>query len=300
MSTKLKANWFAPARGIRSFAVEMRHRSRGWWEISRHSGGSRLTNFGDELAPLVLREATGRDVEWAPFGREDVNVIGSNVVHYARQGGQGLIWGMGVHDPVLTDAEKARIVPKVLAIRGPNSRDHVGLAADIPLGDPGLLATSLKPASPRRWGQRILIAHFSAFASSASRAKMREYEKVGFEIVMPDTPPLEIINRIATADFLACSGLHGTIIAHAVGTPTSLITFSDSIDARPAYKYIDYFASVGEVASLTSWRDLIGPRDEFTIHLDAAQERADRVSEKIAPLVDGLYRAAAPLRSAVL
>jgi hypothetical protein len=274
----------------------MRDQGSAWLTVALRSRRVSLTNFGDELSRVVLEEATGRTVRWAPLGSEDVSAIGSNLIPYVRRGGVGLLWGIGMHEPILEDHEKTGIGEKALAIRGPDTRDFLGLAAGTPLGDPGLIARHLVPSGVNKSGVKLLIAHVSAFATRENRAKIKELVTAGYELALPNLPPREMIRRIAAADFVASSGMHGVILAHAIGTPANLITFSDDTNSRAGFKYFDYHHSVGLEPDLHRWSELVESTSKRSLRIAGAEARAERVSASITPLITGLLQSARVMR----
>ncbi|WP_416377149.1 polysaccharide pyruvyl transferase family protein [Arthrobacter sp. CDRTa11] len=214
----------------------------------RLHGGDALTNFGDELSPLVLRYVSGRSVRWAPPHRAEVVSVGS-ILEYVnrRTTNQPWIWGTGLRaeaDP----AALPRIAgdsDRVLAVRGPLSRQSLRLAPDLAIGDPGVFAPEISRFKGLRRSGTLFIPHFRTWSTRSGRSLLKEAESLGYTIGNPSLHPIEMMSLIARADFVLSSSLHGVIVAHSLGVPVQLVTIPASGRNEPAFKYNDYFQSIG-------------------------------------------------------
>jgi len=294
MTRPLRAFWWSPRRAPRTLLSECRQNGVAWAHLGWPVGRA-FTNHGDELSQLVLREATGRTVEWAPLGREDVVAIGSLLVLYLRQGGVGQIWGSGIHAPEVSDADRARVADRVLAVRGPLARTTLGLPETTQLGDPGLLVRGFTPRAPRRAGS-VLITHFTSHRTAEERARIRAVRAAGVRILPPTLAPEEMLREIAGADHVMSAGMHGVILAHALRTPATLVSLKSPHPTSAGFKYHDYHQSVGLSPRLVPWTDIIDAGGRAR-ELDIAAGTVATVDARIDALVAGLLEAAAPLRS---
>lgn len=294
MTAPIRAYWWSPRRDPRTLAGECRDHGGAWARLLGDPTRA-FTNHGDELSELVLREAFGRPVRWAPLGREDVVAIGSIMVPYLTKGGVGLVWGSGVHTPDVAPSRTAGMAERVLAIRGPRARAALGLPDDTPLGDPGLLARVLRPRTGPRSGT-VLVTHFTSYATAGERARIRAFRAAGVRIVLPTTAPDEMLRIVAGADHVISAGMHGVILAHALRTPATLVSLKEPRPTEPTFKYHDYFESVGLSAGLTPWAEVLDERSRSRLR-DAAVRDLARADARIDDLVEGLLRAGAPLRS---
>ena len=249
-----------------------------------------MSNYGDVLNHLVVEHVTGRRVEWSPLGREDLVAIGSVLIPYLRRGGVGQIWGSGLNEPPSPEMPVEDLRGRVISVRGPLTVEKLGLdVTKTRLGDPGLLVRSI---GARRRGPakgRILIPHYSVFQTRAGRAKLNELRKGGFTIAPPTLTPRQMIDTIAGAEYVASSGLHGLILAQALGTPANLISFGTDPAPTFGFKYRDYIQSVGYEGSLHNWRVLGADPDALR---DGAAEHTSAVSSQIDALVAGLMDSA--------
>ncbi|WFR67143.1 hypothetical protein P9139_00215 [Curtobacterium flaccumfaciens] len=113
----------------------------------------------------------------------------------------------------------------------------------------------------------------------------------------PTLTPSDMLVELGSAEHVLSAGMHGIIVAHALRTPATLVSLRATSSSVPSFKYHDYHRSVGLDAVLTPWQavaDAAGQRD--------SRARAERdlltCDDRIDELVDGLFRSAAPLRSA--
>jgi hypothetical protein len=114
---------------------------------------------------------------------------------------------------------------------------------------------------------------------------------LGWEIVLPSVAPLEVAARIAAAEFVATSSLHGLIFADALSTPAQLVSFSGGARAEPLFKYDDYSSIFGmeitpEVASnvLRELPDAPVP--------DRAVERTEHIAQLLDDATEKLHASA--------
>ncbi|MBA8988805.1 hypothetical protein FHW23_000037 [Curtobacterium pusillum] len=296
MLAPLKAFWWSPRRDLRVLAHELRDHGRAWGRLLAGPGRA-FTNYGDELSELVLREALGRRVAWAPLGREDVVAIGSAMGPYIARGGVGRIWGTGLHTPDVPAASAELIRHRVLAIRGPLARDAFGLHQDTPLGDPGLLVRALRPGRPagRRRGT-VLITHFTSHADRQQREAIAAIAACGVRVLPPTLSPAAMLDEIGAAEHVVSAGMHGIILAHALRTPATLVSLRPRTPSDVAFKYHDYHRSVGLDVHVTGWRSLVSSTGRSAARMQGERD-LEVVDARIDDLVDGLLAAAAPLRS---
>ncbi|MFC7481763.1 polysaccharide pyruvyl transferase family protein [Luedemannella flava] len=218
-----------------------------WARLLARSGRS-MVNFGDELNPLLVGRLLGRPVRWTPPDRAALVAIGSVVEHVpaSRRPPDAppvTVWGSGLRDRPGQAPDVAGV--RFAAVRGPLTRDALGLPADTPLGDPGLLVPVSLPA-PRRVGRAdlILVPHYADFESRSARQAMARLAARGVQIVPTTTRTMTLLDRLASADLVLASALHGLIVADAYGVPAVPVHLGGG-STQPLFKYADYAASVG-------------------------------------------------------
>lgn len=189
----------------------------------------RTGNFGDALNTLVLGELGFATVPPSMNGTANpgrcMMAIGSVLApwHLAMARHPIDVWGAGWRGEHLTDAELAQLT--VHAVRGPHTATAVG-CADVPLGDPALLLPRFHtPAKPAESGSVVVIPHIldpvklsatdvgcDAVLSARVRQRGRWHRRGAHT-------PLQVVDRIATAEFVLTGALHGAIVAQAYGVP---------------------------------------------------------------------------------
>lgn len=294
--TPIDAYWWSPRRAPR-VAARLLWQAPALWATKVSGTHTAFTNHGDELNAVILPELTGRPVRWVPLGREDLVGIGSLLDLYVRHGGRGQVLGSGAVSEdagVFDPARVAVLRDRILAVRGPMTRDTFGLDARVPLGDPGLAVRAFGITPRSRRSGRVFVAHYREYADRRRRSIVAEYRRAGFRIAHPTTDAREMIRLLGAAEYVVSSGMHGVILANALETPVTLVSLDDLTPAMPGRKYRDYFASVGLPVRVSSWRAAL--RDDDALRSSAERDIATTTG-RIDDLVAGLYRAAAPLRS---
>jgi len=217
-------------------------------------------NFGDVLAPYLVKKITGRDtVGTAPdnWGWPDVDrtalppgymVIGSVC---ALAGPNQKVWGCGVMNP---DREMCAGA-KFYAVRGPLSRivlESKGFVVPDIYGDPALLL-------PRYYDNPVEMKHEIGFIPHyINNEDCVERFPGAFQIDLLGHPIGEglfgklesTIDKIRSCRVIVSTSLHGVIVAHAYGIPAVWATFSKGARQLSGgkwrfFKFQDYYLSVG-------------------------------------------------------
>lgn len=199
-----------------------------WW--------NEVPNFGDALAPHLLKYFSNLKVEHAYISEASIASIGS-VLEHVPPFWEGTILGSGMLYP---DSRLHLYTGsmRVLALRGPLSAKCV--KGDYALGDPGLLADELSPCERKNfdvgvlphWSDRDLV-HRPEFYSDSWYTR----------VIDPRADPLEVVRLIGECKKLVTSSLHGMIVADAYGIPRR-------VEPSPAqkdggwFKFHDYSESI--------------------------------------------------------
>lgn len=149
------------------------------------------------------------------------------------------LWGTGYWGAPIDPSTLARVT--FHAVRGPLTRDLLGLSPEIPLGDPSVLLPLFFPRTdhaPR--SGRFYVPHF--FARFPSRAELR---RIGVDSAL-DTRVTkrtwwELLRRLESAEFILTDSLHAAIVAHSYGTPWALCSRPHQLLDKPI-KWQDWFA----------------------------------------------------------
>jgi hypothetical protein len=195
-------------------------------------------NFGDALTPWLIQRLTGSYPKFlhASDPRHKYLVTGS-VIGLATP--QCTVWGAGI----MNESDRVAAGIKVLAVRGPLSRERV-LASGVPCpavyGDPALLLPLLYAPPTDQLYSVGLALHFSDFPRILASHRMPDTIKL-----IDMQQPIEIvIDQIRSCEFVASSSLHGLIVSHAYGRPANWVEFRP-LPSGDGSKFRDYLQSIG-------------------------------------------------------
>ncbi|WP_428982008.1 polysaccharide pyruvyl transferase family protein [Microbacterium horticulturae] len=290
------AFWWSPARDLKLLRRELRRNPGTWFRLIAKSK-QLPRNFGDELTPFVLRHLTGHNVRWAAAAEARFVATGSIIEYVAKRAHRGpVVWGSGLREPLASTQERDMVrsrLGNIVAVRGPNTRDALGLPLDTPVGDPGVLAPSWKPRQGSRRSGVVYIPHFRSWSSRAGREHLRRAQASHTLSVVPPTLPLRhVLAEISNADLVVSSSLHGLICAHSYGTPAIWVDIPGA-GKEPLFKFRDYFDSLAvglDVSPIAAVEALRLPNSVR----DIAADRASRLQMATESAAD---RLAAALKS---
>lgn len=209
-----------------------------------------VQNFGDYLPEIFSKELLGHprvdadlfrlvgsviDDRWI---RQDLRKVNGHV--------SGLIafWGCGKRDATPLSPE-TRSHCLFFGARGTLTRDALGLPADTVLGDPGILAPLFHPprSHPETQGRTVCIPHIHDLRSHEELLTLAGTDTlIHPEIESSESAMHDILDRIASADFVLSASLHGAIIACAYGRP---FAFWDNGHLDVPFKWDDFASSIG-------------------------------------------------------
>jgi hypothetical protein len=151
------------------------------------------------------------------------------------------LWGCGQRDEQPVDPALRRHC-LFFGVRGPLTRDALGLPADTPLGDPGLLVPLLRPRRGPPGTELLCVPHFNEPGDHGPLREMAGADAIVAPAVA-DFEELEaLIDRIAGARFVLAGALHAAIVACAYGVPFG---FWDTGFIDIPFKWRDFAASLG-------------------------------------------------------
>ncbi|MBL3677569.1 MAG: polysaccharide pyruvyl transferase family protein [Alphaproteobacteria bacterium] len=229
-------------------------------------------NFGDMLSPLLVEAlCPARRVVWAEAKRCDLMAVGSilSAVDRLRKrarravlrlGRPLRVWGSGFLAP---GPRQGTSFVRVHALRGKLSALRLGVA-DVPLGDPALLAARLLPqAAGPRTEEVVLAPHLQD-----TRAQMWIE---GIRALFPDRPIRvvhlgenvdDVLRAIARARLVVASALHPLIVAHSYGTPCLWVDPQNTVTHIGGhYKFQDFYSATGMDSSPVLAQDLTQASD---------------------------------------
>lgn len=252
--------------------------------------GQAIVNFGDYLTELLYARLFDGPEKF-PDARIHLlgSVIAQNWIQQSiKQGYRRIVyWGCGLRRPV-TVAPEARKRMVLVGIRGPLSRDGLGLPVSTPIGDPALLLPRI--VSPRRNAavvdRTLCVPHFldttdDATLLAATGADLVLRPNIGAS----ESESLRFIDMLTSARFILAGALHSAVVAHAYGVP---FAFFKAARIDVPFKWGDFAASIGYDCEFVPT-----VRDGLVFHA-ANRDRASHCS------VDGLLDVAPfPLREGV-
>ncbi len=202
-----------------------------WWKD--------VPNFGDALAPFLLKRFANLDTKWASPKDADVISIGS-VLEHIPANWHGYVLGSGRLKP---DSDlHLNNGMHVLGLRGPLSAEC--WSSPVVLGDPGLLADELVGAQSRTYDLGI-VPHWT------DKQLITDKRFVGHWwstlIINPRDNPLKVIAQIGSCKKIVTSSLHGLIVSDAFGIPRRFeCEYLPRFEKEGGlFKFKDYSASLG-------------------------------------------------------
>lgn len=246
--------------------------------------GEGQQNFGDYLSALLCKHLfAGARVPADIFRLIGSVICETRIREDLRQtlgieSGRIVYWGCGAR-------EDRRIAPAVLAncrfhgVRGPLTRDLLGLPSDTVLGDPGLLTPLVVAPSPdcETFGKTICMPHMHDPRDGAELLAQSGCDMlVSPAVAATERDLIHLIRKIACADFVLTGSLHGAILAAAYRRPFAYWN-TGFIDIE--FKWRDFSASADIDAVFV--RDLAEGRRLYA-EKTAAQLRLPRLSSLLA------------------
>jgi pyruvyltransferase len=197
-----------------------------------------VKNFGDLLAPLLLKRFAHVSADWAAQKEADAVIVGSILDLMPADYG-GVIAGCGkLHEETKIDFPHA----KILGLRGPLTAK--GVKGSFALGDPGLLADEMVGYKDKEYNLGI-IPHWTDKTLEFDP----RFKNFNPRIIRVGDDPMHFIEEVAKCKKIVSSALHGIILADAFGIPRR-IEISPKAISHPKqegglFKWRDYSESIG-------------------------------------------------------
>ena len=192
-----------------------------------------MPNWGDRLAPLLLKRFTGLSSKWAPVHRAQVITVGS-VLEHVPPLWEGYILGAGKLYPE-SRLHLYTATMTILGLRGPYSAS--GVKGNFALGDPGLLASELVP-TPIPVYDLGVVPHWSDPHLADRYAAWHPV------VIDPAGDPLTAVSQISRCRKIVTSSLHGMIVADSFCIPRRVFLAPSMANEGGAFKFRDYSASL--------------------------------------------------------
>lgn len=215
--------------------------------IPFYTKGQLEKNFGDYLADFFFRKILVAPLYQDAVYRLIGSVISDSILEYDLNliaGSERVVyWCCGLREAHALSVQSA---PKMMfaGVRGPLTRQILGLDETTPIGDPALLMPLVYSPSQdaRTTGQSVCIPHFSQRHLAEELRVHCKADAVLSPAVTDDSDLLQLIDDIAAAEFVLSGSLHGAIIAAAYGRP---FAFWDTGFVDVPFKWQDFAASLG-------------------------------------------------------
>lgn len=189
-------------------------------------------NFGDSVAPLLLRSLSGREPVWCAGPEAELVTIGS-VMSQIPDRWSGVVLGTGtIRAGLRRDLSRAR----VLAVRGARTREACALPPRTALGDPGILVPDLFPDVRRSATVPVVVVpHY------VDKDLARRYPTAERVDILSDHRT--VLAGIARGRLVVTSSLHAMIAADALGVPHMVEPHPRVIGGL--WKFEDYASAFG-------------------------------------------------------
>lgn len=204
-------------------------------------------NFGDYLSPLLVETFSGRGVEYAPIQDADLMAVGSILGRERKAkhwwGGKRRlhIWGTG------TGSEQARYSGHhhYHAVRGALTLAQIqGSPSSVTLGDPGLLAPWVLDRKAEQFSKKVRVGIIPHYADQSEPAVAELVSAIpGSKVIDVFSPVLQVLEEVASCDFVLSSSMHGLIVADSFAVPNQWLLLSRGRISE--YKFADYYSAFG-------------------------------------------------------
>ena len=208
-----------------------------------------VSNWGDDVNPYIISKMANIPIENVAnndLSGKTLKAIGS-IIHKGLKNGD-IIWGSG--------SINNGYIPKGLdldirAVRGPLTRNvFIKNGYDCPevYGDPALLMPLFYNPEIKKEHTIGIIPHVTEIDSPILKQFLTKYPNI--KLIDIRLGHEEFIDELKSVEFVLSSSLHGLIAADAYKIPNAKIDIPGPQYKGNAWKYIDYFSSVGRFAHL--------------------------------------------------
>ena len=241
-----------------------------WWTGER--------NFGDLITPYLLSS-----YGYTPLlaTKESACLVATgSLIQILPYEFSGTILGTGLI------AHRNHPLPfaRFLAVRGPKTRDCLGLDAELPLGDPALLVGRFVKSKSTIHEVGLIPHYVDKKDPGVARLKRFFGEDAIIIDVMKD--PRDVFSKISRCKFVFSSSLHGIIVAQSLGIRAAWVKFSNKVTGD-GFKFLDYSESVGYGIRAYQHEELANP---VSIMKSATQPSSELKSIRISKL-DAIFKA---------
>lgn len=217
-------------------------------------------NFGDDMSPIILEYATGRQVHYADPKKADVIGIGSvlqllcsrkkalrslayRAIKLRRL--RPVVWGSGTTGMdasgtmALTDFVPWHL--DIRATRGPETERKLGVQCGV-YGDPALLASKFWPSPSGKTHRIGIVPHYADMGSPELERVRHHFPDA--KVISVEGQVDQVVKEIASCEIILSSSLHGLIIADSYGIPNYRLVLGDRLTGGD-FKFRDYSSGIG-------------------------------------------------------
>ena len=191
-----------------------------------------VPNWGDDLNPWLFEKLTGRKPVYCPHPQLPRLLMAGSILEQA--GGADTCWGSGF---IQKNQPRKPQLRSALAVRGPLSAailsEHA-LPTTKTYGDPGLLAADFVAPITKKTTGIVVVPHYVDQADGVALA-----DELKAKVVPVSSGIEEFVQKIAAAEVVYSSSLHGLICAEALGIAAVWIRLSDGVIGGD-FKFHDY------------------------------------------------------------
>jgi hypothetical protein len=241
-------------------------------------------NFGDAMTSWLL-PAYGVLPIHRRAGLARLAGVGS-IIEFLPPEFDGAIWGSGL----IRDHSYPLPRAHALAVRGPLTRDRIGLVGETALGDPGILAARHVRRPAQRWDVG-LVPHghhrrHEGFLALAGTQGLR------VRVIDVHQEAAAAVREIGSCGMIITTSLHGLVTADSFGIPAVWTTLDPPLEGDD-FKFRDYEAALQGVGTR-----YIAYDPEWTLErLSALARRPD--ADAVTRMGDALVSSLSGLREAV-
>lgn len=213
-----------------------------------------ITNFGDDINPILINKITGKDIEWVnPSNRNifknrrgRINFAIGSILHFGTN--RCNIWGSGLID----SKSKFPVKANYYAVRGPmtyNILKEKKCKVNSIFGDPAILIPRFFDIPIEKKYKLGVIPHYTEIEGIN---KCEIFNSKEIRLINLQNDCYQILRDIASCEMIISSSLHGIIVAMAYGVPVVRISLTNNIYGD-GIKYEDFYQSVG-IAQHTNYK----------------------------------------------
>lgn len=232
---RLERNWQRLVNGFEDVRTRMAiwtgapTVSTYWWRAR--------SNFGDCLGPLLFRRR-GVIPVYQDIHVADVITVGSLLQELSSDFAGAVVGSGFVSDGPSVDFPNARFY----SVRGKLTRQRLAME-ELPLGDPGILASELVPAVRQKKYGLGIIPHYSDLRNELFSSLISKNRNDLLFIDVRQSAQ-KVLQQISSCEYIVSSSLHGLIVADSYNVPNRWIRFQTGDDYIGKYKFRDYFSSI--------------------------------------------------------